>query len=127
MAKSKTKMNNRILTIILALVLTGTVVFTAFMTNIVSKNTKQATIESTQTIAQAQLSAVEEFVRKQEDRLVDYSRAPEIIKMLQILNDYKTASSVEKLALDEELKSVQPLVQKYIEDVSVTPEEGGVD
>lgn len=94
MAKSKTKMNNRILTIILALVLTGTVVFTAFMTNIVSKNTKQATIESTQTIAQAQLSAVEEFVRKQEDRLLDYSRAPEIIKMLQILNDYKTASSV---------------------------------
>ncbi len=36
-------------------------------------------------------------------------------------------AQLKKLALDEELKSVQPLVQKYIEDVSVTPEEGGVD
>lgn len=118
---------NRILTAILALLLVSTVVFTAIMTSIVSKNTKQETIESTQTIAQAQLSAVEEFVKKQEDRLLDYSRAPEIKRMLQIKNQYETASSIEKAALDKEFFDAQQIVQKYIEDISITPEEGGVD
>lgn len=119
--------SNSALTALLAILLAGTVVLSGVMATTVTKITRQSTIESTMTIAQSQLSAVEEFVKKQESRLLDYSRAEEIKRLLTISVQMETADDAQKAELQEAFEEARVRVQKYMEDVSVTPDEGGVD
>lgn len=121
------KNSNSVLTGILAVLLAGTVVLSGVMATTVTKITRQSTIESTQTIAQSQLSAIEEFVKKQEDRLLDYSRAAEVKNLLKVSNALDAATEDQKAELEQEFNTAQAGVQKYMEEISITPDEGGSD
>lgn len=120
----KKEKSNSGLTIALALVLTGMVAFSGIMSTTVTKLTRQSTVESTQTIAQSQLSAVEEFVKKQEDRLMDYSKSNEIKEMLLALRDYENAVGSAKVEYKKTFEEKQKIVQKFMEDVSIANDEG---
>lgn len=123
----KDSKSNSVLTGALALLLTGTVVLSGIMTSTVTRVTKQSAVEYTQALAESQLTAIEDFVSRQEKRLLDYARLPEVRELLSAKQKLDSASEAGLASAQNEYAMKQASVQEYINAISADAREEGMD
>ena len=100
----KIGLGTKIIAVTLTMQLVALIILSMFVINTVTKNTKEATINNMETVAQERGLIIENYVQQAEKTLMAYSRAGEILELLQNPTDAaiaaKTQAYTEKFSAD---------------------------
>lgn len=100
----KIGLGKKIIAVTLTMQLVALIILSMFVINTVTKNTREATINNMETVAQERGLIIENYVQQAEKTLMAYSRAGEILELLQNPTDAtiaaKTQAYTEKFSAD---------------------------
>ena len=107
--KQKTKkfrLGAKIIAVILVMQIIALVFLSVFVVNTVTKNTRETTVNNMQTVAQERGMIIENYVQQAEKTMTAYSRAGEILQILQNPTDSTIAANT------------QAYTEKFSEDIA---------
>lgn len=110
--------------VILAILLVAIEIIAIFASSYVYKSTQTSSDGFLKSASASQLQMVEEFVSKQEERLISYSKSKDTLDILKAYKSLKASGGSENLP---EYSEARKSAQKYIESISKTRSNGGND
>lgn len=115
--------------IILALLLVAIEALSVVVSLFVNSTSKETAIDFMRTTANEQSQAITEYVKKQEDRLIDYSKSFDVIDVLRARKKMDSLDKKSEAYADAKTyyETAQKRAQKYFESISRTVDLGGND